>query len=264
MSDYHGDALNDDQLLRYSRQLLLQEFDLDGQQALAGASVLLVGCGGLANPAALYLAGAGVGRLLLVDDDRVDASNLHRQIAFRGDQVGEGKAGALAAQLRALNPDVLVEPHAARADREWLDRHVPDVDLVLDCSDNFAARQAANAACVAHRKPLVSGAAIRLDGQLAVFDLRRPDSACYACVYGAGTDGDLACSEAGILGPVVGTVGTLQALLAIHLLTGTPVAPVLRVFDGRTLGWREVAFKKDPGCPVCGETTSPPPERSTR
>jgi len=177
---------------------------------------------------------------------------LHRQIAFRGDQVGEGKAGALAAQLRALNPDVLVEPHAARADREWLDRHVPDVDLVLDCSDNFATRQAANAACVAHRKPLVSGAAIRLDGQLAVFDLRRPDSACYACVYGAGTDGDLACSEAGILGPVVGTVGTLQALLAIHLLTGTPVAPVLRVFDGRTLGWREVAFKKDPGCPVCG------------
>ena len=150
------------------------------------------------------------------------------------------------------NPDVLVEPHAARADREWLDRHVPDVDLVLDCSDNFATRQAANAACVAHRKPLVSGAAIRLDGQLAVFDLRRPDSACYACVYGAGTDGDLACSEAGILGPVVGTVGTLQALLAIHLLTGTPVAPVLRVFDGRTLGWRDVAFKKDPGCPVCG------------
>ncbi|HEX5679146.1 MAG TPA: molybdopterin-synthase adenylyltransferase MoeB [Alcanivorax sp.] len=260
MSDYHGDALNDDQLLRYSRQLLLGEFDLDGQRALAGATVLLVGCGGLASPAALYLAGAGVGRLRLVDDDRVDRSNLHRQVAFRDNQVGDGKAEALASQLRALNPDVHVEPYAARADTAWLDQLLLDVDLVLDCSDNFATRQAVNAACVAQRTALISGAAIRLDGQLAVFDLRRPDSACYACVYGAGTDGDLACSEAGILGPVVGTVGTLQALLAIHLLTGTPVAPLLRLFDGRTLSWREVAFKKDPGCPVCAEK-APPPER---
>jgi len=259
MSDYDGDALNDEQLLRYSRQLLLEEFDLDGQQALAGARVLLIGCGGLASPAALYLAGAGVGRLLLVDDDRVDRSNLHRQVAFRDGQVGDGKAEALASQLRALNPDVAVEPHATRADPAWLEQHLPRVDLVLDCSDNFATRQAVNAACVAHRRPLISGAAIRLDGQLAVFDLRRPDSACYACVYGDGTDGDLACSEAGILGPVVGTVGTLQALLAIHLLTGTPVAPVLRLFDGRTLSWREVAFKKDPGCPVCGDRSKPLP-----
>jgi len=244
--------MNDDQLLRYSRQLLLEEFDLDGQQALAGATVLLVGCGGLANPAALYLAGAGIGRLLLVDDDQVDRSNLHRQIAFRDDQVGEAKASALARQLSGLNPDARIDPVTARVDAVWLDQHLPEVDVVLDCCDNFATRQTVNAACVAHRKPLVSGAAIRLDGQLAVFDLRRADSACYACVYGAGTDGDLACSEAGILGPVVGTIGTLQALLAVHLLTGTPVAPILRLFDGRTLSWREVAFKKDPGCPVCG------------
>jgi molybdopterin/thiamine biosynthesis adenylyltransferase len=251
MSDYDGDALNDEQLLRYSRQLLLQEFDLDGQQALAGATVLLVGCGGLASPASLYLAGAGVGRLLLVDDDRVDRSNLHRQVAFRDGQVGDGKALALAAQLRALNPDVDVAPHAVRVDDAWLGRHVPDVDLVLDCTDNFATRQAVNAACVAHRKPLVSGAAIRLDGQLAVFDLRRPDSACYACVYGDGTDGDLACSQAGIVGPVVGTIGTLQALAAIQVLQSKPLPATLRLFDGRTLSWREMRFHKDPTCPVC-------------
>src|SRR5699024_1122053 len=130
--------------------------------------------------------------------------------------------------------------------------HVPNASVVLDCCDNFATRQAINAACVRHRRPLVSGAAVRLDGRLAVFDLRDPDSACSACVYGDGTDGDLACSEAGILGPVVGTIGTLQALLVIHLLTGRPVAPVLRLFDGRTASWREARFSKDPACPVCG------------
>ena len=248
----YKDELSDDQLQRYSRQLLLADFDLDGQEAIAGATVLMVGCGGLGNPAALYLAGAGVGRLLLVDDDQVDTSNLHRQIAFRGNQVGTGKAEALAAQLHDLNPDVIIEAHAVRADPAWLDRHLPAVDLVLDCCDNFATRQIINAACVRHRKPLISGAAIRLDGQLAVFDPRDPDSACYACVYGDGTDGDLACSEAGILGPVVGTIGVLQALLALHLLTGKAVTPCLRLFEGRTLSWREVAFRKDPACPVCG------------
>lgn len=243
----------DDQLLRYSRQLLLDDVGLDGQEALREARVLLIGCGGLANPAALYLAGAGVGAVILVDDDRVDLSNLHRQIAFRAAQVGDSKALALAAQLRALNPDVEAESVAARADAAWLDRRLPEVDAVLDCSDNFATRQAVNAACVRHRKPLISGAAVRMDGQLAVFDLRDPEKPCYACVYGDGVDGDLSCSEAGILGPVVGTVGTLQALLTIHLLTGRPVAPVLRLFDGRTVSWREVRFRKDPGCPVCGE-----------
>lgn len=247
-----SDAFDDQQLLRYSRQLLIEEFGLDGQEALRDARVLLVGCGGLASPAALYLAGAGVGRLMLVDDDRVDLSNLHRQIAFRGAQVGESKALALAAQLRELNPDVTVESVTARADAAWLDDRLPEVSLVLDCSDNFATRQAVNAACVRHRTPLVSGAAVRLDGQLAVFDLRNPDSACYACVYGQGTEGDLACSEAGILGPVVGTVGVMQALLAIQVLCGWPVAATLRLFDGRAAAWREVRFRKDPGCPVCG------------
>ncbi|WP_300352239.1 molybdopterin-synthase adenylyltransferase MoeB [uncultured Alcanivorax sp.] len=243
--------LNDDQLLRYSRQLMVEEFDLAGQEVLAGARVLVVGCGGLANPAALYLAGAGVGELVLADDDAVELSNLHRQGAFRGKDVGQSKAEALKAELQALNSDVSVQAHTVRVDADWLDREVASATVVLDCTDNFATRQSINQACVTHRTPLVSGAAIRMDGQLAVFDLRQPDSACYACVYGDGTDGDLACSQAGIVGPVVGVVGTLQALAAMQVLLGNPMPATLRLFDGRTLSWREMRFHKDPACPVC-------------
>ena len=243
--------LNDDQLLRYSRQLMVEEFDLAGQEVLAGARVLVVGCGGLANPAALYLAGAGVGELVLADDDAVELSNLHRQVAFRGKDVGQSKAEALKAELQALNSDVSVQAHTVRVDADWLDREVASATVVLDCTDNFATRQSINQACVTHRTPLVSGAAIRMDGQLAVFDLRQPDSACYACVYGDGTDGDLACSQAGIVGPVVGIVGTLQALAAMQVLLGNPMPATLRLFDGRTLSWREMRFHKDPACPVC-------------
>tara|TARA_B100000676_G_scaffold304207_2_gene355996 strand:+ start:674 stop:1417 length:744 start_codon:yes stop_codon:yes gene_type:complete len=242
---------NDEQLERYSRQLMVEEFDLAGQDALAGARVLVVGCGGLANPAALYLAGAGVGELVLADDDAVELSNLHRQVAFRGDDVGQPKAGALKAQLQALNPDVTVHAHTLRVDADWLEREVAVATVVLDCTDNFATRQAINRACVTHQVPLVSGAAIRMDGQLAVFDLRQPDSACYACVYGDGTDGDLACSQAGIVGPVVGAIGTLQALAAMQVLLGHSLPATLRLFDGRTLSWREIRFHKDPACPVC-------------
>lgn len=242
---------NDEQLERYSRQLMVEEFDLAGQDALAGARVLVVGCGGLASPAALYLAGAGVGELVLADDDAVELSNLHRQVAFRGDDVGQPKAGALKAQLQALNPDVTVHAHTLRVDADWLEREVAAATVVLDCTDNFATRQAINRACVTHQVPLVSGAAIRMDGQLAVFDLRQPDSACYACVYGDGTDGDLACSQAGIVGPVVGAIGTLQALAAMQVLLGHSLPATLRLFDGRTLSWREIRFHKDPACPVC-------------
>ncbi len=242
---------NDEQLNRYSRQLMVDELDLDGQEALAAARVLIVGCGGLASPAALYLAGAGVGQLVLADDDRVELSNLHRQVAFRGDQVNQPKAEALRDQLQLLNADVDVRSAVVRVDDAWLDEAVSAATLVLDCTDNFATRQAINRACVNHAKPLVSGAAIRMDGQLAVFDLRAADSPCYACVYGDGTSGDLACSEAGILGPVVGMMGTLQALAAIRTLSGASVASVLHLFDGRTLGWRQVAIPRDPQCPVC-------------
>ncbi|MTT52370.1 molybdopterin-synthase adenylyltransferase MoeB [Alcanivorax sp. VBW004] len=248
---------NDEQLNRYSRQLMVDELDLDGQEALAAARVLIVGCGGLANPAALYLAGAGVGQLVLADDDRVELSNLHRQVAFRGDQVHQSKAEALRDQLQLLNADVDVRSAVVRVDDAWLDDAVTEATLVLDCTDNFVTRQAINRACVAHAKPLVSGAAIRMDGQLAVFDLRAADSPCYACVYGDGTDGDLACSEAGILGPVVGVVGTLQALAAIRTLSGASVASVLHLFDGRTLGWRQVAIPRDPQCPVCAARQLP-------
>ena len=243
--------LNDDQLLRYSRQLMVEEFDLAGQDALAGARVLVVGCGGLASPATLYLAGAGDGELVLADDDAVELSNLHRQVAFRSADVGQSKAEALKAQLLALNPEVSVQAHTLRVDVDWLDREVAAASVVLDCTDNFATRQSINQACVAHRKPLISGAAIRMDGQLAVFDLRQADNACYACVYGDGTDGDLACSQAGIVGPVVGTIGTLQALAAIQVLQGKPLPASLRLFDGRTLSWREMRFHKDPACPIC-------------
>ncbi len=242
---------NDEQLNRYSRQLMVDELDLDGQEALAAARVLIVGCGGLASPAALYLAGAGVGQLVLADDDRVELSNLHRQVAFRGDQVNQPKAEALRDQLQLLNADVDVRSVVVRVDDAWLDEAVSAATLVLDCTDNFATRQAINRACVNHAKPLVSGAAIRMDGQLAVFDLRAADSPCYACVYGDGTSGDLVCSEAGILGPVVGMIGTLQALAAIRTLSGASVASVLHLFDGRTLGWRQVAIPRDPQCPVC-------------
>lgn len=248
---------NDEQLNRYSRQLMVDELDLDGQEALAAARVLIVGCGGLANPAALYLAGAGVGQLVLADDDRVELSNLHRQVAFRGDQVNQAKAEALRDQLQLLNAEVDVRSAVVRVDDAWLDEAVSAATLVLDCTDNFATRQAINRACVAHGRPLISGAAIRMDGQLAVFDLRAADSPCYACVYGEGTDGDLACSEAGILGPVVGVVGTLQALAAIRTLSGASVASVLHLFDGRTLGWRQVAILRDPQCPVCAARQLP-------
>lgn len=178
--------LTDEMLLRYSRQILLADVDIEGQEKLSAASVLIVGAGGLGNPAALYLAGAGVKRILLVDGDTLDVSNLHRQIAFRDAQTGASKAQSLAQQLRELNPLVDVQAFEQFADRALLDALLPQVSVVLDCTDNFATRSLVNAACVAHRVALVSGAAIRLEGQLAVFDLRRDDAACYACLYGEG------------------------------------------------------------------------------
>ncbi|MBZ2188586.1 molybdopterin-synthase adenylyltransferase MoeB [Alcanivorax sp. JB21] len=244
--------LTDDQLLRYSRQILLPEFDVAGQAAAAAARVLVIGAGGLGCPAALYLAGAGVGELILVDPDMVDSSNLHRQIAYREADVGQPKARALAATLRALNSDVRVHEHVLAADGNWLASQVPGVTLVLDCSDNFATRESVNRACHAAGVPLISGAAIRQEGQLAVFDFRQPDSPCYGCLYGDGEGPDTLCSESGILGPVVGTVGTLQAHLALRLLSGADVGGVLHLFDGATMSWRQLRLRRDPGCRVCG------------
>lgn len=243
--------LSDQQLLRYSRQILLPEVDFDGQDRLRASRALLVGAGGLASPAALYLAGAGIGELIIADHDQLEISNLHRQIAFRHDDVGSNKAEALAQQLRALNSDVTITTHTQAADADWLTHTVPQVQVVLDCSDNFATRAAVNRACVAARVPLVSGAAIRFSGQLAVFDLRQADAPCYACLFGDQDDDDQRCRDVGILGPVVGTIGTLQALQAIRVLLGETIPATLQLFEGATLGWQTVQIKRDPGCPVC-------------
>lgn len=245
-------GFSDNQVLRYSRQLLVPGFDLDSQQALAEARVLIVGAGGLGCPAALYLAGAGVGSLTLIDPDRVEVHNLHRQIAFRQGDLGRPKAESLSEQLGELNREVDCPVREESADEAVLDRLLPELDLVLDCTDNFAARRAINRACVRAGTPFVSGAAIRREGQLAAFDRRQTDSACYACLYGDSEGGDERCAESGILGPVVGHVASFQALLALYLLTGQKVPQKLHRFDGAELEWRSAAFSRDPACPVCG------------
>lgn len=243
--------MNDEQLLRYSRQILLPEIDIEGQERLGRSRVLVVGAGGLGNPAALYLAGAGVGELLIADGDRLEASNLHRQIGFREYQRNENKALALVGQLRQLNDNVHLVALSESLDEAKLDAHIPGVDVVLDCTDNFATRTLVNRACHRFRVPLVSGAAIRWEGQLAVFDFRQDDSPCYACLYGEGDMPDTRCAESGVAGPVVGVIGTLQALEAIRLLCGLPVKPRLRRFDGLQSSWRDADIPQDPACPVC-------------
>ncbi len=246
-------GFSDDKILRYSRQLLVPGFDLDSQQALTHARVLVVGAGGLGCPAALYLAGAGVGSLTLMDPDQVEVHNLHRQIAFRQADLGRPKARALAEQLSDLNPEVQCSVREESADEDVLDALLPETELVLDCTDNFAARRAINHACVRADTPFVSGAAIRREGQLAAFDRRQSDSACYACLYGDSEGGDERCAESGILGPVVGHVASFQALLALYLLIGQPVAQTLHRFDGTALAWRSAGFSRDPACPVCAD-----------
>lgn len=243
--------LTDTQLMRYGRQILVSQFDVAGQEKLARARVLIVGAGGLGCPAALYLAGAGVARLTIVDPDHLEMTNLHRQIAYREDQLAQPKAEALAGQLRALNSDVQVEAHVGAADSDWLNAHLAEIDLVLDCTDNFATRSQINRACLAAGVPMISGAAIRLEGQLAVFDFRDPERPCYACLYGDGDTPDTLCSESGVLGPVVGAVGAMQALLAMRLLAGEKLQPKLYTFDGGTMKWRELTIRKDPDCAVC-------------
>lgn len=245
--------MNDEQLLRYSRHLLLPEIDVDGQQRLLDATVLVVGLGGLGSPAALYLAASGVGRLLLADADQVELSNLQRQILHRTATVGWTKTASAIATLAALDPGVRTEAITARVDAELLARVLPGVDLVLDCSDNYATRYALNDACFAQRVPLVSGAAVRWEGHLAVFD-PRAGGPCYACLYpDRDAVEDLACARNGVAAPVVGTLGVLQALQAIKLLSGAgTVRPgVLQVFDGLALEWHSLRFAQRPGCPVC-------------
>jgi molybdopterin/thiamine biosynthesis adenylyltransferase len=247
--------MDDSQLLRYSRQILLPQVDVAGQAMLLGSRVLLVGAGGLGSSAAIYLAAAGVGRLVIADPDRVELSNLQRQILHHLSDLGRPKVASATDTLAMLNPDVSVVPIAERLRGAMLDQEVAQADVVLDCSDNFDTRFAVNAACVARGTPLVSGAAVRLEGQIAVFLPQRHDSPCYACLYREGEQEDQTCSENGVLSPIVGIIGSLQALEALKVLLGLgeTLCGRLVVFDGAHHEWRTLRLPRDPHCPVCVE-----------
>ena len=247
--------MNDTQLLRYSRHILLDEIGVEGQDKLLAARVLMVGAGGLGSAAALYLGSAGVGRITIVDDDRVDNTNLQRQIAHTLDRIGQFKALSVQQAIAAINPDVEVIPQTLRADAAVLDQLLPDCDVVLDCSDNFATRQAINAACVKHHKPLVSGAAIRFDGQVAVFQPGQADLPCYACVFPPSeTVQEADCASMGVFAPLVGIIGSMQAAEALKLLCGigTTLTSRLMMLDARHMEWQAVRVTRAPHCPVCG------------
>jgi molybdopterin/thiamine biosynthesis adenylyltransferase len=248
--------MNDDQLLRYSRQIMLPDVDLEGQEKLLNARVLIVGLGGLGSPVAMYLAAAGVGKLILADFDEVDLSNLQRQIIHNNARIGHNKAQSAAQTLRALNPEIEINCVETKLDASTLKELVASVDVVADCTDNFAIRFALNAACVAAKVPLVSGAAIRLEGQVAIFDSAN-NSPCYRCLYEENDD-DLSCAANGVLAPLVGVVGSMQALETIKLIVGfgTNLAGRLLIFDARHSQWRELKLPRDPDCPVCGEGVS--------
>ena len=247
--------MNDEQLLRYSRHILLEEIGIEGQQRLLDSQALVIGAGGLGSPVALYLGSAGVGRLTIVDHDTVDLTNLQRQIAHSVERVGQAKVDSIREAVAALNPEVQVQALAQRADAALLEQLVSSADVVLDCSDNFSTRQAVNAACVRQRKPLVSGAAIRFDGQLAVYDPREDDSPCYACVFDPRENfEETRCATMGVFAPLVGIMGSLQAAEALKLLSGagTPLTGRLLMLDGRHMAFNEVRIPRNPACPVCG------------
>ena len=246
--------MNDEQLLRYSRHILLAEFGVEGQERLRTARALVIGAGGLGCPAALYLAASGVGTLTIVDSDRVDLTNLQRQILYRTESVGMVKVDAARNTLAAINPEVNLVTLQQRLAAGDLAELVPRADLVLDCSDNFATRHAVNRACVQYARPLVSGAAIRFDAQLMVFDLRKKDAPCYACLFPEeGEIEDVQCSVMGVLAPMVGAIGALQAMEAVKLLAGIGegASGRLLLLDAKSSEWRSVRIRKDPACAVC-------------
>ncbi|MDT8405623.1 MAG: HesA/MoeB/ThiF family protein [Methylococcales bacterium] len=246
----------DSQLLRYSRQIMLKELDIDGQQALLDASVLIIGAGGLGSPAAMYLAAAGVGNITLYDHDAVELTNLQRQIAHHTSDIGTNKAISTQATLKNLNPDVKVHAAPERLTGDKLLDQAEKADVVLDCSDNFATRFAVNSACVATKTPLVSGAAIRFEGQLSVFTPGQAMSPCYNCLYpDSGAELQETCTASGVIAPITGIIGSLQALEAIKLITGVgePLRGRLLLFDGLSGQTRTLNFKQNPSCPCCGD-----------
>lgn len=247
--------MTDDQLLRYSRHILLNEIGIEGQEKISGGRALVIGAGGLGSPVALYLGSAGVGHITLVDDDTVDLTNLQRQIAHTLSTVGQPKVTSAQAAIAAINTEVVVSTIQARADAPMLDALVAQADVVLDCCDNFSTRQAVNAACVKHRKPLVSGAAIRFDGQISVYDTRDTGSPCYACIFPPDANFEEArCSTMGVFAPLVGIIGSMQAAEALKLLSGAgeSIAGRLLMLDGRSMEWNDIRLPRNTSCPVCG------------
>ena len=248
--------MTDDQLLRYSRHILLDELGIDGQRRLLASHALIIGAGGLGSPVALYLGTAGVGSLTIVDHDTVDVTNLQRQIAHNLARVGKPKAESARDTIAAINPDVKMTPLVERADAARLDALVQDADVVVDCSDNFVTRQAVNAACVAHRKPLVSGAAIGFDGQVSVYDTRSAEAPCYACLFPAeATFEEVQCATLGVFAPLVGIIGSVQAAEALKLLAGvgTSLAGRLQMLDARRMEWTEIRLARNASCAVCAD-----------
>ena len=246
--------MNDQQLLRYSRHILLDEIGIEGQEKLLAAHAVIIGAGGLGSPVALYLASAGVGKITLVDNDEVDLTNLQRQILHNTASVGQSKAESGKQTLHEINPTIDVVALVARADAEQLKTLVSSADVVLDCTDNFKTRHAINHACVAAGVPLVSGAAIRMDGQVAVFDARQPKAPCYACLFPPDKQfEEVQCSVMGVFAPLVGIIGTIQAAEALKLImrVGTSLSQRLLMLDARTMEWTSIHTTHNPQCPVC-------------
>ena len=247
--------MDDAQLLRYSRHILLEELGIEGQEKLLASHALIIGAGGLGSPVGLYLGSAGVGHITVVDHDRVDATNLQRQIAHTLDRVGEFKTDSLRTAIGRINPDVQVTTLHTRADDAWLDTLVLQADVVLDCCDNFATRQAVNRACVRHGRPLVSGAAIRMDGQVSVFDSRQSTSPCYACIFSPeDMPEETRCATLGVFAPLVGIIGSVQAAEALKILSGmgSELVGRLLMLDGRAMSWTDIRMPRQPQCAVCG------------
>ena len=246
--------MNDEQLLRFSRQIMLPTMDVAGQQELVDATVLIVGMGGLGCPAAMYLSAAGVGHLIIADDDTVEITNLQRQIAHEQSNLGESKVSSAEATLKGLNPDVRITQIKNRLEGDLLEQAVVSADVVVDASDNFNTRFAVNQSCLKNKKPLVSGAAIRMEGQVAVFDSENPESPCYQCLYSECDDDDASCSQNGVMAPLVGIIGSVQAMETIKLITGIGNSLVgrLLLLDAATMQWREMKLPRDPSCPACG------------
>jgi molybdopterin/thiamine biosynthesis adenylyltransferase len=246
--------MTDEELLRWSRHILLDELGIEGQERIRAARALVIGAGGLGSPVALYLGSAGIGRLTLVDDDAVDLTNLQRQVAHTHDRIGQLKVDSARAAVLAIAPGLDVVAIALRVEAPALAELVAEADVVLDCSDNFATRQAVNAACVAAGVPLVAGAAIAFDGQLSTWDTRAPEAPCYACTFPPGSaPPEARCATMGVFAPLVGIIGAMQAAEALKLVAGvgTSLAGRLQMLDARDMSWTTIRVPRDPSCPVC-------------